>query len=339
MASYHGVRCVQLPSVRTRELSTLSHGFAAAAWARAARHDAVLVVNVANAASASLLRASGGRTVLNTDGQEWIRGKWGPLARRAFLLSATISRWGANALVSDCAAMRDLYRERFGADSTVVPYCWTELEPAPVPAALAGFGVGAGGYCLAAGRLVPENNIVEMAAAYAGVESPLPLVVLGAAPPRSPVLEQLEDLAAGDPRIRLAGHVDDRAVFAALVANAAAYLHGHSVGGINPSLLEAMGCGARIVALDTPFNRQALGAAGTYFTLGPDGAGFGDAVGGRLAEPADTTASYREAARKRARDHFSLAAVADGYERVLAAAAGLSSRWATTRLATAWDED
>lgn len=312
--TYAGVRCVHLPAVRSKQLSTLTHGWVASWAAVRAHHDVLLVVNVANAAVGVACRAFGQRVVLNTDGQEWARSKWGPLGRAVFLGSAHLARWGASARVADSEAMRDIYRRRFRASSTVIPYCWTELQPAGTEV-LGELGLEAGGYLLIAGRLVPENNIGAMASAVLATDIDLPLVVLGTANYRSPVTADLEAMARRDDRLRLLGHVDHRPTFARLVVDARVYLHGHSVGGINPSLIEAMGCGARILSLDTPFNREAADDAADYFSE-PE-ADLAVALGAVVGEPHAQSERRRRVAWDRARSWYPLHAVADAYEDLL----------------------
>lgn len=328
---YDGVCCVHLPAVRTKQLSTLTHGWVAAARARLGHHDVVFVVNVANSAPCLVARALGQRIVLNTDGQEWKRSKWGRVARGAFLGSAHVARWAANSLVADSMAMRDIYCRRFGAVSTVIPYCWTGIEPAPA-AALAELGIRPRSYFVVAGRLNPENNVDAIAAAYLRQHLALPLVVLGAANYRSPVAERLEQLRRDDPRLIIAGHVGDRGLFARVLVDAVAYLHGHSVGGINPSLVEAMGCGARILALDTVFNREALADTGDYFA---SPAALGPLLRAVVAEPDEDNEAKRAAAGARARARFSLEAVADAYETLFATVARGSAQ-SQHELATRW---
>ena len=332
--SYAGVRCVQLPALASKQLSTLSHGWVAAVRARSARHDAVLVVNVANAGVCLVARALGQRLVLNTDGQEWIRGKWGYIARSVFRLSAHLARWSASALVTDCAAMQRIYRARFKAASTVIPYCWTGIAPSAGSEALARFALERRSYLLIAGRFVPENNIVEMTGAYLATDLTLPLVILGRANYDSPVSRELVELSRQDGRVVLAGHVDDRAHFAALVAGSLVYLHGHSVGGINPSLLEAMGCGARIAALDTPFNREALGEAGDYFR--DAGRDLSPLLRDVAAETGQANDRRRTAAVERAMGHFALSDVADAYEALLREVASRPAR-SRSRISTRWE--
>ena len=96
-SDWNGVHRTVLPAIPGKNTSTLSHGLVAAVAARAARHDVVLVVNVANAAFCALGRYTGQPVVLNVDGQEWLRGKWGTTARRIFHSSARIAKWCANA--------------------------------------------------------------------------------------------------------------------------------------------------------------------------------------------------------------------------------------------------
>jgi glycosyltransferase involved in cell wall biosynthesis len=331
--SYRGVRCVVLPSVRSKQLSTLTHGYIAAGRAAAARHDVLLVVNVGNAGACLISRLLGSRVVLNTDGQEWNRLKWGRVGRSVFLASAHMARHAAAALVADSAAMQDIYRRRFGAESTVIPYCWTEIEPAP-PEELASFGLEPRKYFVVAGRLTPENNADAIAEAYVATDLPYPLLVLGKANYRSPVSVRLAELARRDSRVVVGGHVGDRRQFALVLREALGYIHGHSVGGINPVLIEAMGCGARIAALETPFNREALGDCGDYFS--DPASDLAAALDRIVSEPTTANDARRADGRHRAHGRFSRKAVADAYELLLATAARRDRRSGTS-MPTQWD--
>jgi glycosyltransferase involved in cell wall biosynthesis len=330
-ASFRGVKKVFLPAIASKQLSTLSHGAVAAMAARRAKHDVVLAVNVANAAFCLVSRATGQRTVLNTDGQEWLRGKWGRAARAYFRWSARIARHSASALIADGIGMSDIYAEQFGAASTVIPYCWTGIDQEERLEGLGKLRVEPYGYFLIAGRLVPENNIQRVARAYVESGARTPLVVLGAANYDSPVLRELRALADSSPSLILGGHVSDRAAYATMVRLARAYFHTHSVGGINPSLLEAMGCGAGIVALDTVFNREALGESGEYFS------DFSRELPAllRKLDTSEPDLRFRELARARAECRFSIDQVSDAYE-VLLLAVAHSPRRAKTVIQTQW---
>lgn len=334
--SHRRVERVLLPALGGKRLNTLSHGFLAAMRARLARHDVVLVVNIANVPYCLLARASGQPTVLNTDGQEWLRGKWGALARRYFHTCARLCRFASPGVVTDSAVMAAIYRSKFSCESTVIPYSWEGVPAEPLPESqLSRHGLTPGQYIVIGGRLNPENNIHRVVDAYRSWNRRLPLVVLGAANYRSPITDFVTHAAAEDERILVFGHVSDRSTFATLVSQAAVYVHAHSVGGINPSLVEALGAGARVLALDTPFNREAAGSAASYF------ASFGQellsALESSVAEPSATRREVRAAAAQRARDQFSLKDIADAYEALLLATAGRPPRQRTV-MRTRWYE-
>ena len=311
-STYRGVTLRHLPAYDSKQLSTLSHGLLSAVTSRWRRHDVVLVVSVANAPFCRISHLTGQPVVLNTDGQEWLRGKWGGAARRYFYESARMAKTSAVGLVTDCQAMRDIYLKEFQAESSVIPYTYAGVDVQPRSDVLNRYGLQPNRFVAIAGRLNPENNIAEVAESFCRSSVDIPLAVMGVANYDSPVQSRLEELAGRDPRLRLLGHVEDRGVFASLIGLAAVYVHAHSVGGINPSLVEAMGSSARVLALDTPFNREALADAGRYFE--DPSSDFGPALEATLlAEPA----GERERARLRAHTVFTLKKIADAYEAVL----------------------
>jgi len=331
---FQGVRRVLLPAVRSFTWETVSHGVPASVAARLRRHRVVFVANVANAPVCLLARTTRQRTVLNADGQEWLRGKWGEAAKAYWRGCARLAGLSASALVTDSRGMADVYCHEFGAESTVIPYCWTGLVPADDPAsALDAFALQPYRYFLVAARLNPENSVAEIARAYLRSRSNYPLVVLGTANYDSPVQRELHHLSEQCPGLRLGGHIADRPTFATLVAHSAAYLHGHQVGGTNPSLVEAMGCGANVIALGTQFNREVLGSAGTYFSdFEPELVDLMSSVEASVP-PAGT--GLREAARRRCLARFSAQAVVDAYEELFHTV-DRSSAWASTVIETRW---
>src|SRR6202007_927148 len=109
-------------------------------------------------------------------------------------------------------------------------------------------------------RLIPENHADVIARAFLKSGSKRKLVIAGGANYDSPFHRELRALAGE--KIILTGQIDDQEVIRELHCNCFAYVHGHSVGGTNPSLLKAMGYGNCILAYDTPFNREVLGDTG-----------------------------------------------------------------------------
>ena len=335
-SEWEGVRRRVLPALPGKNFNTLTHGLVAGVAARFARHDVVLVVNVANAAYCAIGRYTRQPTLLNTDGQEWLRDKWGGTAKQVFHRSARIAGRCATALVADCEAMAAIYRDEFHADSTVIPYCVPPVEFVADTAFLDDRDLTPYRYVLVGGRHNPENNIHTVAEAFHASDIDVPLVVLGTANYDSPVTNRVLDLAASDDRIRVLGHIGNRAEFFNLVHHASVYVHGHSVGGTNPSLVEAMGVRARICALDNSFNRQTLGPDGGYFRLDDGPKRFAAVIGAVLAETQEADAAARDATARRAAEVYSVSGVTDAYRELLHLVAR-SRRPVTMR--TTWDVD
>ncbi|MEM9033469.1 MAG: glycosyltransferase [Actinomycetota bacterium] len=331
---YRGVDRVVLPAVPGKQFNTLSHGAVAGIVGRIRRHDVVLSVNVANALFCAFGRFTGQPTVLNTDGQEWLRGKWGRVGKSIFRGSAHLAKRTATGLVSDCQAMADIYAEEFDSSSTVIPYCFSSDAYPDDPEVLDELGVRARNFLVVAGRHNPENNLDRIASEFSATDIDMPLLVLGTANYESPVTERIEELSRSDARIRAIGHVGSRSAFLTLLREAAVYIHGHSVGGINPSLIEAMSSGADIVAFDTPFNREALSDTATYFTLGDDR--FAGVLTDRLTADVATSKARREACVQRVDEVFDLDSVVSAYEDLLRVAStsglrggvSIHTRWA-----------
>ena len=331
--TFRGVKRIILPAIPGKQFSTLSHGAVASLRSRAARHDVVLTVNVANALFCGLHRYTGRPIVLNTDGQEWLRGKWGSAARSFFKRSARIAGRSATALISDCSAIQDLYRDEFHATSTVIPYCIPANPLTPAPEVLKRLGVEPGKYFVVAARLNPENNVDTIAEAYTKTNLDVPLLALGAANYVSPVEQNLADISARDPRVKVVGHVNNRNEFFEILGSARAYLHGHSVGGINPSLVEAMHAGAHIAALDTPFNRETLDDTGQFFDL----ESLPQMLEALMQESDDAVRARRAGAQSRASSRFNVAGVVDAYETLLLEVSRRPAR-RSFAMATRWDE-
>ena len=251
-----GVHCRWTPGVENKSASTLTYGLTSHLDASRRKFDAALVLNVANGFFLPLLNRSGIGCALNTDGIEWERNHWGSNAQRVIRAGARMGAKRADVLVADSEAIADIWRSELEVESEFVPY------GAPVLEGLGSdrvdqFGLKPGRYALVVARLRPENN-VELILDAIGSEGDVPAVIVGDANFESPTQRRLEALSR-DGAIVWLGHVSDQELLNQLWANCGVYVHGHSVGGTNPGLLQAMGAGAPVLALDTPFNREVIG--------------------------------------------------------------------------------
>jgi len=216
-----------------------------------------------SALSFVLCRVKNRREVLitNMDGMEWQRAKWNRLVKWLTRRFETMAVKRSDHLVVDNPGIRDYYLERHGARGVYIPY---GADPAPEidDDVLKDLALKPRSYFLLIARLEPENNIETIIAGVRSSASPFPLVVVG---PRGTRHARRLSARFPDPRIRFVGGIYDKARLDALRHHAAVYFHGHSVGGTNPSLLEAMAARALIAAHDNPFNRHVLGDDALYF--------------------------------------------------------------------------
>jgi glycosyltransferase involved in cell wall biosynthesis len=300
-----GMDLVHLPAARKRSLETLSHSALSVGHLLAHRTDAAIVFNAANAPLLPLLRAARIPVATHVDGLEWKRAKWGPAGQRYYRMAEALAvRW-SDELIADAHGIAAYYRREFGAPTTLLTYGAPLIEPGDDR--LAELGLVPGGYHLVVARFEPENHVDMIVDGYARSGATKPLVVVGSAPYSDAYTAQVH--AVADDRVRFLGGVWDQEQLDQLYAHCASYLHGHSVGGTNPSLLRAIGAGAAVLAYDVDFNREVLRDAGRYF-------GDADAVA-RLVDAAESDLSAMVRAGRRARERarrYDWDDVADGYE-------------------------
>ena len=302
-----GMRLVNLPALRLKATETLTHTFFSALDVVWRDVDAAIVFNAANAALVPLLKARRIPVAVHVDGLEWKRDKWSDLGKRYYLVSERLAvRW-ADRLIADSRAIQAYYLERYGAASDYLTYGAPILAPAPARR-LADAGLSPRRYHLVVARLEPENNVHVVVEGYCRSGADHPLVVVGGAPYGERYIQSLRAMADG--RVTFLGGVWDQELLDELYAHCLTYLHGHSVGGTNPSLLRAMGAGAPVAAVDVAFNREVLADTGVYFGSPDDVAAI---VAGAEAGPEATLARGRRG-QIRAAARYDWDQVAAGYE-------------------------
>jgi len=258
------VRTVVTKGIESKSLSTLSYGLSSCVHASFRKPDVALVMNVANGYWLPILKARGIPTVVNVDGIEWERAKWGKNAKAAFKAGAHLTAKFADRIVVDSRTIGQRWEDEFNRYGDFIPYGGSRpgtLEPVE--------GLIPGRYALMVARFVPENSVEEFFDAAEHIAEDRDVVIVGSSGYGGELDERAKQLAHKSPRIHWMGHVsDDRKLFS-LWQHAGAYFHGHSVGGTNPALVQAMACGAPIVARDTAFNREVLGPAGKFVAPEP----------------------------------------------------------------------
>ncbi|HXD61997.1 MAG TPA: DUF1972 domain-containing protein [Lacisediminihabitans sp.] len=264
--SYRGMRLVHLPAVHLKAAETLSHtGLSVAHLAFSTKPDLAFVFNAANAPFVPLLRALGIPTAVHVDGLEWKREKWSGAGRRYYLGAEKQAVRTADALIADAQGIADYYARKFLVETELLTYGTRILRDAPSDR-LAELDLRPGEYHLVVARFEPENHVSQIVEGYLQSHARFPLVVVGSARYSGEYTAKISAMAETDPRVRLLGGLWDQSQLDQLYANSLTYVHGHSVGGTNPSLLRAMGGGTSVLAYDVDFNREVLGVDGRYFT-------------------------------------------------------------------------
>jgi glycosyltransferase involved in cell wall biosynthesis len=306
---YKGMRTFTLPALHRKSAETLSHtGLSVAHSIAVARPDVAIVFNAANAPFLPPLRAAGIPVATHVDGLEWRRAKWGPTGKKYYLWAERRAVQWSDALIADAAGISDYYRRTYDADTEQIAYGAPILDGAGADL-LPGW-VHPREYHLVVARFEPENHVLEIIKGFSQSSARYPLIVVGSAPFAEQYTAQIADIASNDPRIRLVGRVDDQAELDQLYANAMTYLHGHSVGGTNPSLLRAMGAGVQILAFDVDFNREVAGGLARFWSVPDD---IPSLLKEAEANPEETIAAG-EAARERAAERYQWDDVTDRYE-------------------------
>jgi glycosyltransferase involved in cell wall biosynthesis len=305
-----GMRIITLPAVRLRAAETLSHSALATLHVLAkGRYDVVFLFNSANAVFLPVLRRRRTPVAVHVDGLEWRRAKWSGAGRQYYRRAESLAvRW-ADALIADAPGIAEYYADEFGASTELLTYGAPILDDLPADG-LAELRLEPGRYHLVVARFEPENHVHVIVQGYRSSAGRHPLVVVGGAPYNDEYEQLVRRAAGGDDRIRLLGSVWDQGLLDRLYGHARQYLHGHSAGGTNPSLLRAMGAGTAVGAYDVGFNRGVLGEHGRYFE---DAAGVAALVEAAEADPAAADDVGR-ALRARAQAEFSWDDVATGYE-------------------------
>lgn len=264
------------------------------------------------------LKRAGVRNLINMDGIEWRRAKWGAAARAWFWLNEGAGCRFGDHLVADHPVIAEHLAARTApARITTLPYGADRVEPSSAPAvlaALAGLGLASGAYATLIARAEPENSILEIVQAWSVRPRGLLLAVLGRYDESDAYHRRVR--AAAGPEVRFLGALYDRRLVPQLRAHARLYLHGHRVGGTNPSLVEALGAGNPVVAHDNRFNRWVAGPGAASFT---DAVSLDGVLTRILSDPA-TLPAMATASRTRHAEAFEQHAV-------LARHAALLKRW------------
>lgn len=275
------------------------------------KDDVVLTLGYNTAVFSLMYHLYNRTTVMNMDGIEWKRQKWSHLERLWLRLNELAGARLSKHLIADHPRIRE--HLKWAVDSskvTVIPYGADAVHHAD-ESVLEGYGLNPRGYALVIARPEPENSILEIVGAYSQRERGIKLVVLGKFNSGNAYHQTV--LKSASPEVVFPGAIYDRRTVEALRFHSRVYLHGHQVGGTNPSLVEALAAGNPVIAHDNQFTRWVAGDGAEFFTNDVHLAAIFDELLGDDAK----LSQMSNASRKQHNEKFTQERVMNEYESLL----------------------
>ena len=308
--TWQGIHRIRMPVAASGAAGTIVFDWRSTLHASRS-NSLVLTLGYNTAVFCVLYRLRGTPNVINMDGVEWRRQKWGSVAKAWFWLNDWAGCWLGNHLVADHPEIeRHLQTRVSAAKITTIPY-GADAVVAADASLLAQYGVAPDRYAVLIARAEPENSILEVVQAWSRQHRGMHLVVLGKY--EAAHAYQQAVMAAASAEVLFVGAIYDKTVVQALRFFARFYVHGHQVGGTNPSLVESLGAGNAVLAHDNPYNRWVAADSALYFSDREDCA----AKIACLLDDAPLVQRLKVASRLRHQAQFTWNKVLETYERLL----------------------
>lgn len=307
--NYLGVRLIRLPTLPTKHLDSIVHTSLCCLHAFFQKFDVVYICGVGNAPLAFLPRRRGAHVILNVDGADWQRDKWGRFARWYLRTCERAAARTAEVIIADARVIQARYKQLYGVDTLFIPYGanirrhegWDVLER---------FELEPRRYILFVGRLVPENCAHTLLRAFARVETDMKLVIVGDAPYADEYKASLRAIAGR--RIVFSGFLFGEE-YQEISSNPYLFVLASGVDGTRPVLLDQMAFGNAVLVRNTSANVEVVGSAGRTFEHARDEQDLATQLQDLVDHPEEILA-LRQAAEDRVRTKYSWERVTDRYE-------------------------
>lgn len=203
------------------------------------------------------------KIIFNMDGMEWKRKKWSFIQKVWLYINQYFAILIAKKIIADHPVIYDYYLSKTAKSKiSMIPYGAHEdnykiiklnkiIDHQP--------------YVLVLARIEPENQILDIITAYLNSKKKFSIFIVGSFDKSIEYHKKILNISSASKKVHFLGSEYDKKKLFSLRKNAAFYIHGHTVGGTNPSLIEAMAAGCAIIAHDNVFNRWVLGDGGLYF--------------------------------------------------------------------------
>lgn len=228
---------------------------------RSRSFDVILLLGYTSSSIWQFLLPKKPLKITNMDGFEWKRSKYSPMVQRFLKQAEAWAAQRSNLLIADSQEIKRYLDRKYSTEAVYVSY-GAKIFKNGDDGILAAYNVSAGDYHILIARLEPENNIETILKGVIKSESRRVTLVVGN---HETAYGAYLKAKYKDNRIRFVRGTYKKEKINNLRYFSHLYFHGHSVGGTNPGLLEAMASGCLIVAHDNKFNREVLGDKASYF--------------------------------------------------------------------------
>ena len=267
---YHGAR-TEYVSLNANGIQSIPYDIISLIKATR-QSDTILILGVSGCAFLPIYRLfSKKRLLINIDGLEHKRDKWSKWVRKFLKFSEKQAIKYGDVIITDNQGITDYVRVEYGKESELIAYggdhVLTEADEDKTKAILQKYGLSPQGYSMGLCRIEPENNVHVILEAFEKAKQPLLFIGNWT---KSDYGRSLNEKYKDSKYIKINPAIYDLEILNVLRSNCRLYLHGHSAGGTNPSLVEAMFFGVPIIAFDCIYNRESTENKANYFSSADD---------------------------------------------------------------------
>ena len=268
---YKGVNLITLPTFKSKNFETFIHSFLSTVHTCIfLRPKIIYYLGVGNTIFTLFPRFFGIKTVVNVDGLDWKREKWGFIAKFYLRLSESIAVVFPNRIITDSQFIKKYYIEKFNKTTTYIPYGFDPTLNREYSLLreklLKKYNLKRNKYFVWVGRTVPENHIEELVIAFKNVKTDFKCLIISDNFYQSEYGDYIRKIIETDKRIVLTGFLLKNE-YAVLTKNSFCYVETKRSGGTHPSLIEAMGLGCLIVSNNSVANKQILKNSAFYYNI------------------------------------------------------------------------
>ncbi len=268
ISSYNNTRLIYLP-FNANGIQSIFYDILSI-WYALFFADVLLILGVSGCIFLPIAKLiSNKKIIVNIDGLEWKREKWNYLARKFLKFSESLAVKYSDEIIADNKGVSDYVLKEYGVSAKLIPYGGNHVSKRELSReTLLKYTFLAEKYVFKVCRIEPENNIEMILDAFTN-SNQLTLVMVGNWY-QSDFGKNMKNLYSNISNIQLLDPIYDQDVLNEIRSNCLFYVHGHSAGGTNPSLVEAMCLGLPVVCFDVVYNVETTKGDAYYFKSSND---------------------------------------------------------------------